>query len=80
MVLQEQLKRLNEDIAVIDGGERYALEEKLEPAGTLYRLVLKESDYDVGQNGQFGQSIWSPYNEIRAYIEGICRALEWVLP
>lgn len=77
MVLQEQLKRLNEDIAVIDGGERYALEEKLEPAGTLYRLVLKEPNDIVGQ---FSQSTWSPYNEIRAYIDGICRALEWVLP
>lgn len=79
MVLQEQLKRLNEDIAVIDGGERYALDEKLEPAGTLYRLVLKESDND-DIVGQFSQSVWSPYNEICVYIEGICRALEWVLP
>lgn len=77
MVLQEQLKRLNEDIAVIDGGECYALKERLEPAGALYTLVLKEPDDIVGQ---FSQSIWSPYNEICAYIEGICRALEWVLP
>lgn len=77
MVLHEQLKRLNVAIALIDGGECYALEEKLEPAGTLYRLVLKKPHNIVGQ---FSRSTWSPYNEICAYIDGICRALEWVLP
>lgn len=73
MVLQEQLARLNADIAMIDGGECYALKAKFEPAGTLYRLVLKKPHNIVGQ---FSQYTWSPYNEI----EGICRALEWVLP